>query len=310
MKNPILYQGKNKKNNYFEGWYFKFVNKTADRVFAVIPGISKNKKDPHCFIQINDSTGITEYFRFDINDFKVSDSKKLEITINDNFFSMDKVILNLQKIKGELKITNNRPYNGFWPNIMGPFSFIPFMQCYHGVVSLNNTTNGDIIINNQTVSFNSGKGYIEKDWGSGFPKDWIWLQGNSFKEENSSIMLSLAHIPWLGKYFPGFLGFLNLDDKSYYFSTYNRSKIKKILIGEDVEIQLKKGIYQLNIKVKSATSGILLAPVNGTMNRSIKESVDAKIDIELFKKGSIIYSGSTKAAGLEVVGDIDKLFDF
>lgn len=310
MKNLILYQGKYRLNNYFEGWYFKFVDNKTERVFAVIPGISKNIGDPHSFIQINDSIGITEYFRFNIDDIKFSESTKLEITIQKNFFSMDRVILNLPNVKADLNLTNNTPYNGIWPNIMGPFSYIPFMQCYHGLVTLNSRIDGEINVNNEITSFDNGKGYIEKDWGSGFPKEWIWLQGNSFKEEKTSVMLSLAHIPWVGRYFPGFLGFINIDNKTHYFSTYNNSKIEKIIIGEYVEIQIKKRQFQLNIIVTSSKSGILKAPINGSMDRSIRESVNATIDVQFFKSGKTIYEGSTKGAGLEVVGEIDKLFKF
>ncbi|MBN2618042.1 MAG: hypothetical protein JXR64_06985 [Spirochaetales bacterium] len=309
MRNPIVYQGKHKSNNYFEGWYFKFVNNMTDKVFAVIPGISKNSNDPHCFIQINSYLGESEYYRFDIKEFKCTSSGELEINIGDNNFSTNEITLNLPHISGNIKLTNNIKYKGFWPNIMGPFSFIPFMQCYHGVVSLNCITFGSLKINNEEINFDNGKGYIEKDWGSGFPSEWLWLQGNSFEEVKTSVMLSLAHIPWLGNYFPGFLGFLNVGGKTYYFSTYNNSKIKKVVIDDFIEIDIKKGSYILSIKTKSTDYGTLKAPVNGVMNRPIKESVNGKINIQLTKNNEIIYNGSSKAVGLEVVGDIEKLFN-
>lgn len=261
MKNPILYQGQNKKNNYFEGWYFKVVDNSTDRIFAVIPGISKDESDPHSFIQVNDNNGNTNYFRFDLEDFKFLKGNTLQITIKNNHFSEERIILDLPNLKAELTFSNSVKYNDLWPNIMGPFSFIPFMQCYHGVLVLNSSINGFVEFNNETSDYSGGKGYIEKDWGTGFPDAWIWLQGNSFKEHDVSIMMSLAHIPWLGSYFPGFLGFIHLGNKTHYFSTYNNSKVSKISVNEYVEFEIKKRNYLLKVKTKQSNSGLLKSPL-------------------------------------------------
>ena len=65
----MSFKGNRKKNNYFEGWYFKFVTKDLKLTVSFIPGISINKKDPHAFIQviINDNENInTRYIKYDI----------------------------------------------------------------------------------------------------------------------------------------------------------------------------------------------------------------------------------------------------
>jgi len=38
---PEIFQGHNKKINYFEGWYFKLVDKKSVNIYAVIPDIVK-----------------------------------------------------------------------------------------------------------------------------------------------------------------------------------------------------------------------------------------------------------------------------
>ena len=48
---PLKYYGEKKKDNYFEGWYFKHVSSDLKNIISVIPGISKNLNDPHSFIQ-------------------------------------------------------------------------------------------------------------------------------------------------------------------------------------------------------------------------------------------------------------------
>ena len=51
--NPSIFQGHNKKNKYFEGWYFKLVDNKEDNIYAIIPGVSilNNKEKSHAFIQ-------------------------------------------------------------------------------------------------------------------------------------------------------------------------------------------------------------------------------------------------------------------
>ena len=82
------------------------------------------------------------------------------------------------------------------PNIMGPFSYVPFMECNHAIISMKNKINGEIVINDSVINFNGGIGYIEKDYGCSFPKSYIWCQGNSFKNSDTSFMLSIANIPF------------------------------------------------------------------------------------------------------------------
>lgn len=50
-KDPFTYQGVNKNDNYFEGWYFKHVTADLKNIISIIPGISKGR-DSHAFIQV------------------------------------------------------------------------------------------------------------------------------------------------------------------------------------------------------------------------------------------------------------------
>ena len=49
---PEIFQGNLKKNNYFEGWYFKHVSSDLEQVWSFIPGVSLTSHDPHAFIQV------------------------------------------------------------------------------------------------------------------------------------------------------------------------------------------------------------------------------------------------------------------
>lgn len=82
---------------------------------------------------------------------------------------------------------------------MGPFSYVPFMECNHVILSMKNNANGHININDNMLNFDNGIGYIEKDWGCSFPKKYIWCQGNNFQNPTTSFMLSIADIPFCKK---------------------------------------------------------------------------------------------------------------
>lgn len=82
--NPEIFQGKNKSKKYFEGWYYKIVDKDESNSFAFIPGIAydKNRKG-HSFVQIIDSINYrTEYFKFPISEFIYSE-EVLDVIVGD-----------------------------------------------------------------------------------------------------------------------------------------------------------------------------------------------------------------------------------
>ena len=285
---------------------------------SVIPGISLSNdgKEQHAFVQMIDGvTAMTSYYTFPIEAFSFS-TKKFEIKIGNNYFSEDKIILDLKdsisNVSGQVQMTDQVSYTaGRLMNfgIMGWYRFVPFMECYHGVVSLTHTLTGALTVNNKVHTFDQGKGYIEKDWGSGMPSSWIWMQSNHFSDANSSFMLSIANIPWLGKSFNGFLGFLYHNGKTYHFATYRRTKLHlEVTENNMVNIRIENKKNTILIQAKSKNTGLLKAPVEGSMDRRIAESIDANMNITLLdKKGKIIFTDSTNITGLEMVGDYKKL---
>jgi len=53
--NPERFQGWRKKRRYFEGWYYKIVNKDESKAFAFIPAIAIDDNGrKHSFIQVLD----------------------------------------------------------------------------------------------------------------------------------------------------------------------------------------------------------------------------------------------------------------
>jgi hypothetical protein len=312
---PEVFQGNLKKKNYFEGWYFKHVSNNLNHVWSFIPGISLTKNDSHSFIQaINGITGYSEYISYNIDEFKW-DKKSLNLKIGNSIFTEKFIDLNIQndelQVAGHIEYSDNITYPGklFSPGIMGWYSFVPFMECKHAIVSANHDLTGSLNIKGNEIDFNNGKGYIEKDWGTSFPEAWLWVQANNFNDHDSSFSFSVAKIPWLGKFFIGFIAFLYYSERFYMFSTYNNSVISEIGHSPgSICLELKNRDTRLVVNVTKSTFGELRAPVSGDMSRRIKESIDSEVILRMYDKNdNLVYNDSSKRAGLECV---DKIFEY
>jgi hypothetical protein len=312
---PMLFQGRGRKDRYFEGWYFKQVSENLDHVFSFIPGISLSEKESHSFIQVIDGvTGQSWNCSFPLSDFS-SPANKFKLKVGRSEFSDEGISIHIDRdnlqCSGKIAFSGivKYPSSFFSPGIMGWYSFVPFMECKHGVGSLLHTLSGELTINGKTFDFTGGKGYIEKDWGVSFPESWIWIHCNTFERENCSFMFSVAKIPWLGKYFMGHICYFYLDGTVHTFATYSGSSITKMeLIGQSVEIDVENKTHLLKIKAVGKNLGLLKAPVTGKMNRMIKESIDADVEVLIFeKKTSKETFISGKRAGLEI---IEKILDY
>lgn len=312
MYQPWVFQGSLKKKNYFEGWYFKQVTSDSRHTFAFIPGISLVENDPHAFIQIMDgATGITDYIRYPVDQFRWRTSD-LFVKVGSSVFTRDAMMLDIDTenttIRGRVDFSNaiRYPRSILSPGIMGWYSFVPFMECNHGVISVNHDLKGSVSLNNRVINFDGGKGYIEKDWGTSFPEAWIWVQSNNFTKHGTSFMLSIAKIPWLGKYFVGLISFLYFEDRFYLFSTYNKSVFSEVSNKADMlQLTLQNKTRRLKIRVNKNSFCDLQAPVSGEMSRGIKESIDSEVHLQLFNEsGKLLYEDSGRNVGLEIMDGI------
>jgi len=323
IRNPIIFQGNIKKRNYFEGWYYKISAMENGRVASFIPGISLNDGDAHCFVQYifvtenENGTKKTEsgYIRFTLDAFKFQDSPFL-LQIGENSFAQSKIHISMtdKNLKNGTEINIKADFELgeltkirmklAMPNIMGFFAYFPMMECYHGIVSMSHSAHGTLKINESEIEIKNGRGYIEKDWGTSFPKKYIWIQCNNFNDAGTSIFCSVADIPFLGMSFLGFICNFIHEGKEYRFATYNNSNLKIesvssekiVLVFENVEAKLK-------IEAYIGYVAELIAPKSGKMQDIIKEEVSGETKIFfLDKKSGDIYDDFGYMAGIENKG--------
>ena len=309
--NAEQYHGWGKTKRYFEGWYYKVLNAKEDKAFAFIPGIAMDENgEQQAFIQVLDGKKLTAaYHKYDAVKF-IPTAGKFDVRIENNRFRKESIQLDIPNIKGELRFKNQIPWSSSWysPNIMGPFSFVPFMQCYHGILSMNHTIEGQLEIHDETVDFTGGRGYMEKDWGRSFPSGYIWMQTNHFSEAGISLKSSVAKIPWMGTSFVGFIAGIWLHDRLIEFTTYNFTRLRKSYADKDkVELVMENNRHRLEIFAKREAATALASPISGFMDGRIEESMTAQISIKLVDKKSkkVLLEDTGRNAGLEVAGRIE-----
>jgi len=304
----FIEQGNIHKKEYFEGWYFKQVNLKHDVTISFIFGYSTNKLNPHSFIQIIRTNPLrTYYIHYPLSSFIAIDNG---YKIGDTYFSINELKLNIHhkdiECVGSISFINHNELignNWYMPNIMGPFSYIPNMECNHGVVSMHHKINGSITLDDEIYEYIDDIGYIEKDWGTSFPNRYIWLQGNHFSKPNTSFMLSVANIPFLGLNFEGLIASLNINNKSYRFATYTGGFKRSLVKNESGFIlTIQRGFYKLLIQVHIDEQADLISPQNGLMLNTIKEGLGGQITLTLYHFDKPIWTDRSNNCGVEIEG--------
>jgi hypothetical protein len=312
---PEVFQGNLNKKDYFEGYFFKHCSRDEQNVLAVIPGIALNSSDPHAFIQVMEGiSGDTNYIAYPLETFQW-DRRSMHIRVASSSFSLEGMDLEISDgsfhLKGRVDYHDPVGYPGtiLSPGIMGWYSYVPFMECYHGIVSAYHELTGSLVFNRRKLDFTGGNGYIEKDWGTSFPEAWLWVQCNNFPGQAASLFFSVAKIPWLGSFFMGYIAFLYVKGKYHLFSTYNKSRLSTVSHeGESIRIALANRSATLSIEVFPRVSGELTAPKTGRMERRIRESNDSVVEVRLADQAdNVVFHETGQRAGLEISG---KIFEY
>lgn len=273
---------------YFEGTYYK--HQAFGYTLAIIPG----RASDCAFIQVitNDSS---YYIEYPLSEYH---QQKEHLVVGDSVFSLDGVHLDIHTqslyLLGDLRYESLTPLKS---DIMGPFRHLP-MQCHHSVASMKHTIAGSIKLNGKTVSFTGGTGYIESDRGRSFPKSYVWVQSNDFKQD-CSIMVSVATIPFCGFQFTGCICVVQLNGHQYRLATYNGVKIE---CCTPERITLCQGKYRLEIKADCNGGHALQAPQSGVMARTIHENAACPAWFRFIEGNSILLDAKSDYTGYEYVG--------
>ena len=274
--------------NYFRGLYFKCQNEK--QTVAFIPAYHIRDRVKTCSLQTITNEGAWNVV-YPIQQFHMDDNG---VKIGGNLFSRQGCRLDVRTeeltVQGELRFG---PFAPISYDIMGPFKYVPFLECRHSVFSMKHRVDGSLIINGKEYSFSDGWGYMEGDRGRSFPRDYLWTQCCF---GSGSLMLSVADIPFCGFRFTGIIGVIHYRGKEYRLATYLGARAVKIRDGEAV---IRQGSRILTVRRLEDKGHPLAAPVGGAMNRTIRESAACKASYHFQEKGKTIFEFTSSMASFE-----------
>ena len=321
LRRPEAFHGEGQRSGFFEGWYVKLVSADRAQRWAVIPGIFRGLQTgmageavrDEAFVQVLDgSTGRSWYHVYPVDQFTAS-SEVFDVRVGENHFSASGVTLDLPQLRGRIDFTSRlEPWPVTWrsPGIMGWYGLVPFMECYHGVVSFGHGLDGSLDVEGARASFSQGRGYLEKDWGRAFPAGYVWMHSNHIDADvDASLVASVALIPWVRSTFRGFIVGLRHHGRLHRWATYNRSRENLLSIDDQhVRWSLEGPDGTLELSAERVRGGLLHAPLRTAMHQRVEETMDGRIAIRhRDPTGRVVLEGEGSCAGMEVFGDIDRL---
>lgn len=296
------FHGGSKHHSFFEGWYLK--HQTPDFTICLIPAFHVTPQGiSSVSIQVI-TQDISCSVSFGSEQFLVN-QERFSIQIEKNHFSSTGISVDLELddfyVRGSLSYGLLTPLS---TDIMGPFSHIPFLQCNHGVLSMCHTLSGILDIHGRKIDFSGGTGYIEKDWGSSFPQSYLWTQGSFLSPGGlpCCVMVSVAHIPFLGGHFTGCISAVWYEGREYRLATYHRAKITEYT---RTGVTLEQG--QLRLQTRLLSGGDfrpLYAPADGAMDRIIHENVSSAVEYRFCIGGKVLFDITVPNAGFESGGSL------
>jgi hypothetical protein len=278
----------------------------------------------HAFIQLFQAGEAPRYFEFPIEAFAVDKTRTFEVAVGPNVFDDRGLLLDLHDERGPVRgwirfgPWSPWPVTLTSPGIMGPYRFVPGMQTYHGVLSMDHTLTGFLDIGGVRLDFGGGHGYVEKDWGSGFPSSWIWLQSNEFSRADGSRMdatsltLSIGHVPFATGAFSGFIAGLMVDGELTRFTTYTGAHLECVRSGGGLAyVVMADRRHRLEVMAESEMPATLAAPVLGSMSARDEEALDGRVHVILSEKKRggwrPVFAATGTQAGVETMDPTGQL---
>lgn len=290
-----FFHGTNRPGPYFEGWYLKYQNPRG-QALALIPAFHIDRSGRRsASLQILTERG-SWWLEYPAAQFWAS-SKEFQVRIGRSRFDSRGAFLCVERdglsLHGALRCG---PFAPLRSDIMGPFRFFAGMQCSHGVISMGHSLRGTLTLNGEPIGFSDGIGYIETDRGRSFPRSYLWTQCAWGEAGKESLMLAAATVPLPAGSFTGCICAVFHQGREYRLATYRGAKIDKL---SPSEAMIRQGAYRLRAELLTARGQPLRAPVEGSMERTIHESLRADVRYRFWHGDRLLFQHRSEHASFE-----------
>lgn len=280
---------------YFEGWYIK-LQAPSGTSLALIPALhieQTGQRSASLQIITADRTWYLEYPAAGFSACR----DPFQASIGQSIFHTQGLLLDIQR--DDLSLHGDVRFDALMPlksDIMGPFRFLPAMECVHGVISMGHALSGSLTLCGEAIDFTDGTGYIETDRGCSFPSRYLWTQCAWREHQQNGLMLSIATIPLPIGHFTGCICAVLYGGQEYRLATYRGVRIERWSSGGAV---IRQGKLRLEAELLEEQARPLRAPVKGNMVRTVHESVCAKVRYRFYIGEQLLFDHTDSGAGFE-----------
>lgn len=289
------YHGREKRGPYFEGWYLKHQT-WEGAALALIPAYHIERSGRRSASLQVLADGQSWWLEYPGTAFRAFE-RIFCVQVGRSLFTGRKMCLHIEGDGLSLHgVVHYGPFALLNSDIMGPFRFLPFMECSHGVISMGHPLEGSVTLNGKRMDFSGGMGYIETDRGRSFPCAYLWTQCLWQGDRPGSLMLSIATIPLAGVRFTGCICAVCCDGREYRLDTYRGARVEQ-WCGTGAVI--RQGKYRLTAELLKGEECPLRAPVAGVMGRTIRESLRSTVRYRFWAGKTLLLDHTDYCAGFE-----------
>ena len=290
-----LFCSTNRTGPYFEGWYLKHQIRQS-QTLALIPAFhidSTGRRTASLQVISNDRAWWLEYPAAGC----YFSGRPLRIRIGRSRFGRAGAVLHIEQaglsLHGALRYG---PFTALRSDIMGPFRLFAGMQCSHGVISMGHSLRGALVLNGERIDFTGGIGYLETDRGRSFPSRYLWTQCVWGAPGQGSLMLAVAAIPLPVGGFIGCICSVFYQGREYRLATYLGARLVEWSCRGAV---IRQGAYRLQAELLREKKQPLRAPAEGRMERTIHESLCAKVRYRFWRGEELLFEHTDENASFE-----------
>lgn len=290
-----LFHGTKRTGPYFEGWYLKHQN-WSGQTLALIPAFHIDSEGRStASLQVISDRG-TWWLEYPDTQFQ-ADPKEFQVRIGRSRLNRQGIDLYVEEPGLSLRgVLRYGPFTTLRSDVMGPFRLFAGMQCSHGVISMGHALQGTLNWNGEPIDFSHGIGYIETDRGRSFPSAYLWTQCIWDGPERGSLMLAVADIPLPVGSFTGCICSALYHGREYRLATYRGAKIEA---WSPSGATIRQGKYRLEAELLEARGQALHAPVEGRMERTIHESLCARVRYCFWRGQDLLFEHTDRYASFE-----------
>ncbi|HEY9865984.1 MAG TPA: tocopherol cyclase family protein [Candidatus Obscuribacterales bacterium] len=188
----------------------------------------------------------------------------------------------------------------------GWLSFLQIFEPGWQILMAHGLATGWIDWNGRIYEFENAPAYGEKNWGGSFPKQWFWVNCNSFDQETDlaltagggirDVLFWSESVALIGIHYQG---------KFYEFVPWNSEVSWQIEPWGKWQMSAKNQHYEVCLTATTAHPGTLLrAPTKDGLIFRCRDTMQGKIHLQLKAGNHIILEATSSLGGVEVGGNL------